>query len=75
MCDIRHCHRDTFPKTDGKTISSLMHRPLTEAHFYFFGWSMAYGVLGPGIESETQWRPMLQLRHRQALNPLHRARN
>ena len=39
--------------------------------FFFFFWLPAgYGVPRPGIKSEPQFQPALQLRQRQTLNPL-----
>ena len=38
--------------------------------FFFFGYHIAYGVTEPGIRSEPQLQPKLQLWQRQILNPL-----
>ena len=41
-----------------------------ELFFFFFGHSVAHGTPGPGIRSEPQSRPKLQLRPCGILNPL-----
>ena len=43
--------------------------------FLFFGFPMAYGVHWPGIRSQLQLQPMIQLQKHQILNPLCQAGN